>query len=396
MSIIDLKRTWAEIDLEALAHNFHEIKARLKPQTKICCVVKADGYGHGAVVLCKEYEELGADWFAVSNLEEASQLRAGGIRLPILILGYTPPAMAGQLDALKVSQAVYSLDYARELSRCAVRMGVQIKSHIKVDTGMSRIGFFYQHPDQDGKALEEMAAACRLPGLVSEGIFTHFAAADEGEAGRAYTQAQYHAFCGAIDALSGRGITFTIRHCANSAAVLDYPEYQLDMVRPGIILYGLSPSTQMRCRMDYRPVMTLKSVLSMVKEIQPGVSVSYGRRFTASRPMTVGTVPIGYADGYPRALCDQGAYVLVHGRPVPIIGRICMDQLMVDPTGLQDVRTEDEVELFGLGISAGELAEKLGTISYELLCNVSKRVPRVYWKNGASVERLDYICDGFE
>ena len=134
----------------------------------------------------------------------------------------------------------------------------------------------------------------------------------------------------------------------------------------------------------------------MVKEIQPGVSVSYGRRFTASRPMTVGTVPIGYADGYPRALCDQGAYVLVHGRPVPIIGRICMDQLMVDLTGLQDVRTEDEVELFGLGISAGELAEKLGTISYELLCNVSKRVPRVYWKNGASVERLDYICDGFE
>lgn len=396
MSIIDLKRTWAEIDLEALAHNFHEIKSRLKPKTKVCCVVKADGYGHGAVVLCKEYEKLGADWFAVSNLEEASQLRAGGIQLPILVLGYTPPTMAGQLDALRVSQAVYSLDYAKELSECAVQMGVQVKSHIKVDTGMSRIGFFYQQPARDAHALDEMSEACQLPGLLPEGIFTHFAVADEGESGRAYTQAQYTAFCEAIHQLSKRGITFAIHHCANSAAVLDYPEFQMDMVRPGIILYGLSPSSQVQNGMDYRPVMTLKSVVSMVKTIQPGVSVSYGRRFTSDQPMVVGTVPIGYADGYPRALCDKEASVLINGQRAPIIGRICMDQMMVDLTKIPDAATENEVELFGLGISAEELAEKLGTISYELLCNVSKRVPRVYWKNGTSVERLDYICDGFE
>lgn len=384
------RRTWAEIDLDALGHNFREIQSRLQPGVKICCVIKADGYGHGAVALAREYESLGADWFAVSNIEEAEELRRAGIRRPILILGYTPPACAGKLAAYGISQAVLGLEYARQLSREATAQGVSVKVHIKVDTGMSRIGFFYQDPQRDGKALEEMKEACRLPGLSPEGIFTHFAVADEGGNGEEFTRRQFANFTGAIRYLEERGISFSIRHCANSAAIGEYPEFQLDMVRPGIIQYGLLPSYVLRAPMALRPVMTLKSVLSLVKKVEPGTAVSYGCTFRAESPSVIGTIPVGYADGYRRTLSGR-ACVLVRGKRAPILGRVCMDQMMVDLTDIPEAKAGEEVILFGEGLPVDELARLENTINYELVCDVNRRVPRVYVRGAQVIGELHYL-----
>lgn len=389
------RRTWAEIDLDAVDHNFHAIKDQLKPKTLFCCVVKADAYGHGAEVLAKEYERLGADWFAVSNLEEASQLRSAGIQLPILILGYTPPCFASKLNELDIAQTILSSEYAHSLSEAAVKAGVMVRAHIKLDTGMSRIGFLYQKQERDFRVIGEIAEACGLPGLNTEGIFTHFAVADEGEDGKAYTLAQYENFTKALVQLEQRGVTFQIRHCANSAAILDYPEMQLDMVRPGIILYGLMPSQQVRNKIDLIPVMELKSIVSMVKNVEPQTCVSYGRRFVTKRKTTIATVPIGYADGYPRHLYMRGS-MLVGGQKAKIIGRVCMDQLMLNVSSIPGVREGDTVTVIGRDgrneITADELAAHNRTINYELVCMISKRVPRIYYKGGNEVGELNYIC----
>lgn len=389
-----LKRTWAEISLDAVEHNFREIQKRLRPETKICCVIKADAYGHGAERLAKEYENLGADWFAVSNLEEAQQLRRAGVKLPILILGYTPPEMAEVLARQNISQALVGAEYGAALSEQAQKAGVAVKVHISLDTGMSRIGFLYQNPQRDAAALEEVEHACKLPGLEPEGIFTHFAVADEGENGSAYTRMQYQNFCDAIERLNRRGVKFRIRHCANSAAIFDYPEMQLDMVRAGVILYGLMPSGSVRNPAALISAMQLKSVVALVKNIPAQTTVSYGRKFTAAKETTVATVPIGYADGYPRILF-QSAEMLVRGKRAKIIGRVCMDQLMLDVTNIPNVRVGDTVTVFGKDreatLSVDELAAQIGTINYELVCAVSKRVPRVYYRNGAVVGSLDYL-----
>lgn len=389
------RRTWAEIDLDAIAHNYRAVRARLDPGTKMCCVVKADAYGHGAEVLAAEYERLGADWFAVSNLEEATQLRSAGIRLPILILGYTPASCAKKLSDLDIAQAVLSAEYARVLSAQAVKDGVRVRTHIKLDTGMSRIGFLFQNPARDAAAIDAVEQSCRLPGLTAEGIFTHFAVADEGEDGRDYTAAQFCSFTKAVALLETRGIHFSIRHCANSAAIFDYPEAQLDMVRPGIVLYGLMPSAQLRQKPDLHPVMQLKSIVSLVKTVEPQTSVSYGRRFVAAAPTRVATVPIGYADGYPRGLYER-ACMLVRGKRAKIIGRVCMDQTMLNVTDIPGVKEGDTVTVFGRDgdafLPVDELAGYEKTINYELVCLVSKRVPRVYFKNGTETGTLDYIC----
>lgn len=390
-----LKRTWADINMDAIDHNFRAIRNALKPGVKVCCVVKADAYGHGAPMVAREYQRLGADWFAVSNLEEAIQLRRCAITRPILILGYTPPQNAEELSELNISQTVLSLDYARQLSRYAQEANVTVNIHLKVDTGMSRIGFLYQNPERDGASLDEMETAARLPGLAPEGIFTHFAVSDDGDQGENFTLAQYDCFRKAVEAMEARGLHFAVRHCANSGAVLDYPELQLDMVRPGIILYGMEPSESIRHPLDLQPAMELKTVISQKKEIPAGATVSYGRTFTASQGTVVATVPIGYADGYPRHFSGK-AQMLVRGKRAPIIGRVCMDQLMLDVTEIPGVEEGDVVTVFGRDgeafLPVDELAALNDTIHYEMVCLVGKRVPRIYWKHGKQIGELNYIC----
>ena len=381
-----LRRTWAEIDLDALARDFQAVREAANPQVKVCCVVKADAYGHGAVRIAREFEELGADWFAVSNLEEALQLRLGGIQKPILVLGYTPPEEAAALSNHHISQCVYSLDYARDLSRTAEEAGVTVNIHVKIDTGMSRLGFYYQDISRDEATVQEVKAACQLPGLHPEGIFTHFAVSDEGKAGDAFTMQQFGCFKEMIESLLREDIDFEVRHCANSAAVFDYPLSHLDMVRAGIVIYGLYPSEELRHKPDLTPVLSLRSVVSHVKTVKPGATISYGRKFTAQKEMKVATVPVGYADGYPRILSAKGAQVLIGGKRCPILGRVCMDQLMADVSALPDVKVGDTVTLIGRdgeeAITADELANLEGSINYEVVCGLSKRVPRVYLKGG--------------
>lgn len=390
-----LKRTWAEVDLDALAHNYKEIRAAVRPQTKICCVVKADAYGHGAPRIAREMQKMGADWFAVSNLEEALQLRNCGVDRPILILGYTPPEYAEKLSRMEIAQAVLSLDYGKKLSYYAQQAGVKVRAHIKVDTGMSRIGFLYQDLDRDRASLDEIEQVCRLPGLDAEGIFTHFAVSDEGDSGEGYTLRQYGCFKEALEDLQTRGIHFRLRHCANSGAVMDYPELQLDMVRPGVILYGLSPSGKMRRPLDLHPVMELKTVISQLKTVPAGTKVSYGCEFVTEKETVLATVPIGYADGYPRSLHNR-ADMLVDGRRARVVGRVCMDQLMLDVTGIPGAREGMTATVFGRDgqgvIPVDELARLNGTIHYEMVCLVGKRVPRIYIREGKQVGLLNYIC----
>ena len=395
MEIIQ-KRTWAEIDLSAAAHNLSEIRRRIGTKPKLCCVIKADAYGHGAIRLAKEYEALGADWLALSNIEEAIQLRRAGITLPMLVLGYTPPQAAAMLAEYDISQCAYSSGYCAALSAYAAKDGVSVKIHIKVDTGMSRLGFYFQNINRDTAVVEEILTACSLPGLIPEGIFTHFAEADGGAEGTMYTMRQFGCFKELIETLSHKGLEFPIRHCANSGATLDYSMSHMDMVRAGIILYGMTPSDAVMHPENLKPVLSLRAVISHIKEIEAGSDVSYGRTYTAERKMRIATIPVGYADGYPRDLSGKGN-VLVHGVRCPIIGRICMDQCMIDVTDVPEAKMGDTVTMIGRDgseeIRAEELAELLNTIHYEVVCGISKRVTRVYLKNGEEDSVFDCILD---
>lgn len=366
------KRLWAEIDLDKIKHNFDLIGGN------VCCVVKADAYGHGACVLAKYYEELGAVYFAVSNIEEAIQLRKYGIKKPILVLGYTPAECACVLAKYNIEQTVYSYDYAVLLSKEATSSDVKVNVHIKIDTGMGRIGFQYHDKHNE---LELAYKSCVMNNLIPKGVFTHFAVADEGI--NDFTTKQYKLFSEAIDWLKARGVKFEVCHCSNSAAILWYPNYHMDMVRAGIVLYGLgSNSTQS----DLQPVLTLKSVVSNVKTINKGDSISYGRTFVADKDMKVATVPIGYADGYYRS--NTGNCVFINNRKCQIIGRVCMDQLMVVVDGAS---IGDEVEIYGPHITVDDVAKYNNTIPYEVLCSIAERVPRVYTKNGEIVEIVDKL-----
>ena len=336
-----VKRTWAEISLDAIAHNFTEIR-RKTDGAKLCCVIKADGYGHGAAELAQLYEALGADFFAVSNIDEGIEIRNAGVKLPILILGYTPVRDAAKLCEYNISQAVFSLDYARSLSEECEKAECTCKIHIKADTGMSRIGFMCQEFPRDDNSVEEICEACDLPGLIPEGMFTHFCVSDE-----------------------------------------------CDMVRAGIILYGLAPSPKLSGKLNLIPAMTLKTSVAYVKELKKGATISYGRTFTAEKDMRIATVPIGYADGYVRANAKDG-YMLVNGQKAKIVGRICMDQTMLDVTEIDHIEQGDEVIVFGTGEkgepTADTLAANTDTINYEVVCLVGKRVPRIYYKNGKMTE----------
>nr|WP_304011998.1 alanine racemase [Ruminococcus bromii] len=387
-----VKRTWAEISLNAIEHNYNVIRNKVADDTKVCCVIKADGYGHGAVELSQVYEKLGADFFAVSNIDEGIEIRKSGSKLPMVILGYTPVSEAENLAEYDISQAVFSLEYAKELSEKCVEEDCICKMHIKVDSGMSRIGFMCQEFPRDEYSIEEICEACCLPNLEVEGLFTHFCVSDEDAEGREFTNKQYENFIHVRDSLKKRGVDISVVHCSNSGAIEDYPETCCDMVRAGIILYGLAPSSKLADRLDLVPAMTLKTVVAFVKEVQKGATISYGRTFTADRKMKIATVPIGYADGFIRQNAKDG-YMMVNGKKAKIVGRICMDQTMLDVTDIEDVKTGDEVVVFGTGENgeptADSLAENTGTINYETVCLVGKRVPRIYIKDG-KIENVMY------
>ena len=372
-----LHRTWAEIDTKALIHNLNIFKQKLNGK-KLMAVVKANAYGHSAKDLCPILEQIGADWFAVSNIDEAVALREYGIEKPILILGYTPVEMVRELEKFNISQCVYSTEYAQKLSALAVFHGIKVKAHIKLDTGMSRLGFNCKTDELC--ELPSALAAAKLPNIICEGVFTHFAVADRNEAQEdGFTQKQYELFIRACDTFKAEGFNDTVYHCCNSAgAILDNDKH-LDMARIGISLYGLSPSSTLAVEDDLVPVMTAKSVVSLVKEIHPGDTVSYGRTFKCEKTMKIATVTAGYADGYPRLLSNQG-FVYINGQRADIVGRVCMDQMCVGVTDIPDVKMGDEVLLFGKDLKVDLLADLCGTINYEIICGISPRVPRIILK----------------
>lgn len=380
---------WAEIDLDALKDNLSAIKSVAKKTLPIA-VIKADAYGHGAVQIGKELSEMGVNFFAVSCLREALELKHGNIDAKILILGYTDPENAQILAENNISQAVYSLDYARQLS--ARLNGKKLSVHIKLNTGMNRIGFNCCDTDLPTK---EIITALRLDGICFEGIFTHFAAADKcGDASGEFTKTQYNRFLAVCENLKEYGLSAKYRHCCNSAATLLNPEMHLDAVRTGIILYGLTPDSGLELPIILKPVLSLKATVSMVHKIRAGDTASYGRTFTAKEDMLLATVTAGYADGYPRFLSNCGK-VIINGEFCPIVGKVCMDQTVVDITHCKNITAGDEVVLIGSSqnkhITAEELASLGNTINYEIVCGISRRVPRIYIKNGKPEFTSDYL-----
>ena len=384
------KRTRAEIDLDAVKSNFLAVKAHIG-NAKICCVVKANAYGHGAVRLSRVYESLGADFLAVSGIEEALQLRNANIRLPILILGYTDPACAALLSDQNISQCVFSKAYGEALADCAADQGVRVKIHIKLDTGMGRIGFLCNGQDELADALQ----ICRQPTLIPEGIFTHFSSASDGEEGEVFTKRQLSAFDRAISYFAQNSVHFTIRHAANSGATMDYPTAHFDMVRVGILLYGYPPSDELQQHLSLKPILKLKTTVVHVKKIKKGDTVGYSRSFLADRDMTVATVPIGYADGFWRSNRQESPLVEVCGSAAPIVGGVCMDQCVIDVSGISDVSVGTSVTVYGeqLYNAIPAIAERNQTIPYEILCSIGERVPRIYFENGHAVEIVDNLLD---
>ena len=370
------KRTWAEINLDNLRHNYESIRAALPEGCRFLGVVKADAYGHGAPTVARLLQSCGADYLAVSCLDEALELRDGGITMPILILGHTPHEYTGTLINNNITQTVTCLAKALEYSSEAEKLGKRLKIHIKLDTGMSRLGFLCSGAHFD-EGVQNVIESCRLPGILPEGVFTHFAVSDDpGEiSSEEYTRAQFALFTSVIDAVRERGgISFAIRHCANSGAVVNFPEMALDMVRPGLLLYGYGDNTG---RLHLKPCMRLVTTVSTIKIYEPGTCVSYGRRFVTGRRTRMGVLGIGYADGLPRLISNKCSFA-AGGGYAPQRGNICMDMCMVDLTDLPEVDVGSEVEVFGERNDINLLSDAACTIPYELPCAVSKRVPRVY------------------
>ncbi len=379
-----LKRTWAEIDLDALAHNYTVLRKRIGADVKFLGVVKADAYGHGSVQVSRLLQEMHADYLAVSSIDEAVELRHNDITMPILILGHTPKEQVGQLIKYNITQAVTCKAKALEYSEEAVRLGGTLKIHIKVDTGMSRLGYLCDG-DYFDTGVEGICEGCSLPGLDAEGIFTHFAVSDEsGEQCEAYTRHQFQLFTDVISKVEEKlGRRFFIRHCANTGAVARYPETWLDMVRPGLLLYGYGEFAE---ELGLLPVMSLKATVSTIKTYPAGTAVSYGGIYVTDKKTRMGVIPYGYADGFFRCLSNRCSLMTSEG-PAPQRGKICMDMCMIDLTGKMGVDVGSEVEIFGRRNSINDLAALAGTIPYELTCAVSKRVPRIYYKGGRVVEK---------
>ena len=380
-------RAWAEINLDAIAHNVQSIK-KLVGDTKILCVVKANAYGHGFFETAKTMTENGADILGVATFEEAKQLRLSGFMQPILVLGSVHTSLAADMVRYNISATITDEILARTMSKAAIQQNKQAKFHVKIDTGMSRLGF---SANDDG--IKKIKELCQLPYVCLEGIFTHLSCADERD--RAFTDEQFRKFMYVVDELKKDDITFTYRHVCNSAGVVEYPEYYLDMVRPGIIIYGLYPDKNLnREKLDLIPAMTVKARITRIDEKEENTPVSYGATYKTTKKTKLATVPIGYADGYLRCLSGT-AVMSVNGHIVPVVGRICMDQCMIDVSSVNNINVGDEVIVFGNGgdieISLEELAFRAGTVPHEILSLTGNRTPRVFFKDGKVIDVLTYL-----
>lgn len=379
-----LRRTWAEINLDAIAHNYKMIKNKTGDNVKFLGVVKADAYGHGSVQVSRLLESLGADYLAVSSIDEAVELRVNGIDMPILILGHTPKEQVSRLIEYNITQAITCKSKADEYNEEALKCGKKLKIHIKVDTGMSRLGFLCDGENHEN-GVESIAYTCNLPGLSAEGIFTHFAVSDEfGEEYTKYTNHQFELFTRVIKEVEEKsGYKFEIRHCTNTGALAEYPETYLDMVRPGLLLYGYG---DFAAKLNLKPAMTLKTTVSTIKTYPKGTAISYGGIYVTDKKTRMGVLPIGYADGFFRSLSNKCSVYTIDGL-APQRGKICMDMCMIDLTDKMNVHVGSEIEIYGEHNSINDMAALAGTIPYELTCAISKRVPRLYIRNGEITEK---------
>lgn len=385
-------RVCARIDLDAIVYNLTSMKKNLKPDTKIMGVIKSDGYGHGAVPIGWELEKIDYIYgYAVATAEEAMQLRREGLQKPILILGYIFPYHYEEMIRLNVSTAVFRYDMLEQLNEAAAKQKRKCKVHVKVDTGMGRIGI---SADDTGVAFVKKILT--YENLELEGVFTHFATADEAEKSSAYEQLKcFNEFVKKCEEETGYHIPYV--HSSNSAAIIDMPEANMDIVRAGIILYGLMPSAEVSTgKVDLKPVLTLESHITYVKEVEKGTKISYGGTYVAPQKRVIATVPVGYGDGYPRGLSNKG-YVLIRGKKAPIVGRVCMDQFMVDVTDIEGCKENDTVILIGRdgeeNITMEQLDALSGRFHYELACDLGKRVPKVFYKNNKPLYYMDYYRD---
>ena len=379
--------TWAEIDLDAIAHNAAALKARAGGRAELMVTVKANAYGHGAVPVARAALEGGATRLAVARTPEGVELRQAGLTAPILIMGYTLPAEARHIVHWHLTPTVNTWEQATALSSAAGESGKTVPIHVKVDTGMGRFGLL------PGEVVDFVRAISRLPGLRLEGLYTHFAIADAAD--KTYTRRQFGTYMDVVAQLEEVGFSFPLKHVANSATTLDLPEMALDMVRCGIALYGLHPSSEVAPAVPLRPAMTLKSRVARVRTLPPGSSISYGCTYTTTRPTPVALVPVGYGDGYHRILSNKGQ-VLIHGQRAPIVGRVCMDQFVVDVSDIPEVHQDDEVVVFGqqgeAEITAEEVARWAQTINYEVTTSILPRVTRVFLK-GKKVIEVQALAD---
>lgn len=382
-------RAYAEINLDAVIHNISQMEKAIGKDTKIIGVIKADGYGHGAVPIGKELERLESVWgYAVATAEEAAILRRNELKKPVLVLGTVFPEQYGILAKQEIRATVYSMKQAKGLEDFAKEQGQSVRIHLKIDTGLSRLGFQVTE-----EAADELAQIVKMPHMIVEGIFTHFAKADAQD--KTMAKDQFRQFLKMKEMLAQRGISIPVSHCANSAAMIDMPKTNMSLVRAGISLYGLWPSDEVRKEhLDLQPALSLKSRIVFLKELKPGRTVSYGATYETKKTQRIATIPVGYADGYARSLSNRG-YVLIHGKAAPICGRICMDQFMADVTDIPEAAEGDTVTLIGMDgsreISMEEIGDLSGRFNYEFACDLGKRIPRVYVREGKVTETRDYF-----
>ena len=383
-------RVYAKIDLDAIAYNMEQMKQNIRPETKVMAVIKADGYGHGAVQIAEMMERWNYIWgFAVATLDEAVVLRTEGIQKPILVLGCVFPDRYMEMLKHEIRMNIYTEEMAESISRMAAREGKTAYMHIKLDTGMSRLGFGIN--EQSAETIKRIS---KMPNVNMEWIFTHFTKADEKD--KSFTKKQIQEFVWMTERLKEKNVRFTYEHCSNSAGIIDVPEANFDIVRAGISTYGLYPSEEVdKTNVKLKPALALKSHVAFVKEIERGTPVSYGGTFVAKEKMKIATIPVGYADGYPRSLSNKG-YVLIRGKKAPILGRVCMDQFMVDVTQIEGVSFGDKVTMIGKDgneiLPVEVLSELSGRFNYEFVCDLGKRIPRVYVRDGKIAEQVDYFA----
>lgn len=379
-------RIYAEINVDNIRHNIVTVKALNKPDIKVLSVIKADAYGHGAVELAGRLGDL-SDWFGVATVDEAVELRKAGIDHPILVIGYTADDDYDRIIEYNITQTVYSVSDAKLLAQAARAKGQTARVHIKVDTGMTRIGFQVTEEDADAAA-----AIAGLDGMYVEGIFTHYAKADEKD--KTYAAGQKKEFLRFLDMLAKRGVNPEIKHIDNSAGAMELCDNEFDMIRLGIAMYGLYPSEEVDKSVYIKPAMMLKAHVAHIKTVPKGRGISYGWTYVTDRPTRIATITAGYADGYPRAMSNIGR-VIINGRYAPVIGRVCMDQFMVDVTDIDDVKVKDEVILIGSQgkacVPVEEVAEPAASFNYELVCNIARRVPRVYVQSGVEDKCVNYL-----